>query len=464
MIAHGHSLRRNVFYALLGNGALHVARFVVLVLLAKLTRREVVGSYSYANIALAAPIVLFFGLELRVAFVADAGGEFAFGVYRKLRAIGMGVSAVVLAAAVLWVTRSAESIALIWLMLAVCADRIALHLAEVDFGLYQRRERLDLLAWSNGLRGLTMLACFAVPLLWVRAADGTSAWTADTARLTQAAAWGASAQVVAWLAIWWLFDRRRVVGRPDVDLSWTWAALGRLARQTLPLGLVFLLINLCETVVQWFVKRAAGGDGWAELGSFGAMRYVTLAATFLIVQVNQAASNRLANYYQQDLRSFLRLALKITAVAVLIGAGMLLATWLLGAWFLRVVYTPEYAAHAREFVILMLAQAIVLLVAVFGSVTTQMRQFWIQVPVQLTVLGVTAGAAALLVQPANPVLGGAWTMLARSLTQVVLYLGCVALGIRWRERILAVRGGGPAFIGAAATRSAGTDPASAGSA
>ena len=99
--------------------------------------------------------------------------------------------------------------------------------------------------------------------------------------------------------------------------------------------------------------------------------------------------------------------------------------------------TPEHARHYPEFLILVFSQAIVLLAAVFGAVTTYMRQFWIQVPVHLSVLAITAVAATLLVQPEDPVRGGAWTELVRSSTQAVLYLGCVLIGIHWRNRITA---------------------------
>ena len=146
--------------------------------------------------------------------------------------------------------------------------------------------------------------------------------------------------------------------------------------------------------------------------------------------MNLAAGNRLAQAYREDLKTFIRLALKVAAVAVGLGVSFLGAAYFHGEWFLRVVYTPAHAAHYRDFLILVLAQSIVLLSAVFGSVTTYMRQFWIQVPVHLTVLTATAIAAALLIGPDNPVRGGAWTELVRSVTQAVLYLGCVLIGLR----------------------------------
>jgi O-antigen/teichoic acid export membrane protein len=395
--ARGHSLKRNALYAVLGNGVLNVCRFLVVVLLAKFTSSEIQGTFTYASIALAGPVVLFCGLELRAAFVADAGGEFTFGAYCTLRTLGM---------AVYW-------------------------------GVYQRRERLDLLAWSNALRGLTMLAPFLILLPLFASQGGSTAATFD--HRMRVAACAVSIYVIAWAAVWWFVDRRHVVGHADVDLSWNWPALWRVAKQTLPLGLVFLLINSRETVIQSIVKHAAGPEGWADLGYFGAMRVITLGAMFLIVQVSTAAGNRLANTYQQDVRAFVRLGVKLTGIALAIGASALAGTWLFGEWFLRVVFTPEHARHHQEFLILMAGQAIVLLAAVFGSVTTHMRQFWIQVPVQLSVLLVTALAAVLLIGAENPVRGGAWTMLVAGITQAVLYLACVLIGIRWRDRIVGLR-------------------------
>jgi len=431
----GHSIRRNIFYAVLGNGLLNLSRLAVLALLAKLATTEIQGIYTYTIIALAGPVILFCALELRSAFVADAGGEFTFGTYRTLRTVGMGVAGVVLLATVLWHTRDHASATLIWMMLAICAGKIVFSLAEVYWGVYQRRERLGLMAWSNALRGVAMLIPFALLFRWLPALGIIDLEQQNDSQLMWLAALAISLYVLAWVAIWYFYDRRLVVAPGDMDMRWDWPAVWKLAKQTFPLGLVFLLINLCDTVTQWSIKRAAGDDGWIELGYFGSMRFITLVAMFLVVQVNTAAGNRLANAYQRDLRAFVRLAAKVIGVALVLGLGFLGAAWFHGEWFLRVIYTPEHARHYPEFLILVSAQAIVLLAAVFGAVTTYMRQFWIQVPVHVSVLAITAVAATLLVQPEDPVRGGAWTELARSATQAVLYLGCVLIGIRWRNRI-----------------------------
>jgi O-antigen/teichoic acid export membrane protein len=432
----GHSLKKNAFFAVLGNGVLNLCNLAVVALLAKFATPELPGTFTYASIALAAPVVLFCGLQLRPAYVADAGGEFPFGTYRVLRRVGLGLAALVLLAAVLWITRSEADRGLAWLMLAVCAGRVVLQAPEVYWGRYQRRERLDLLAWSNVLRGVLMLAPFAVVFIALPLAGTRAPGPLDPQRCNQIAAAAASCYVIGWIAVWWFFDRRRVLRDPDIDLGWSWPAVWKLARQTLPLGLVLLLINLCETVTQWFIKNAAGADAWAELGYFGALRVITLVGMFLVVQVSTAAGNRLAHSFQRDLPAFLRLTSRLVGLTLGLGVGLVVLTWLFGEWFLRVVYTPAYARYYPEFLILVIAQAVVLLATVSGAVTTHMRQFWIQVPLQVVVLLATTVAAIVLIGPADPVRGGAWTMLVRSITQAVLYVGCVLLGIRGRARIL----------------------------
>jgi len=421
------SLRRNLVYALIGNGLLNLCRVLAVVILAKYASAAIQGTYTYASIALAAPVVLFCGLELRAAYVADAGGEFTFGTYRLLRYLGMAVAAVVLLVVGLWITRHDPDLARARLILAVCAGRVVFGLAEVYWGVYQRRERLDLLAWSNALRGVVLLVPFvALAVLAPRCDSPRELLDLVTAAVL--------AYVLGWAVVWLLFDRRKVRRWGGVDFAWDFAALARLARQTLPLGLIVLLINLCETLTQWYVKHAAGAAAWSELGYFGALRILTLGAMFVVVQLGTAAGNRLATYYQSDLPAFKRLAWRITLVAAAIGLLLVLAAWLFGAPLLRAMYTAAYAEHARALNILVAGQSVALLAAVFGFITTHMRRFWIQVPIHLGVLAATGLAGYVLIGADDPVLGGAWTTFVRNVTQAVLYLACVWWGVVARHR------------------------------
>jgi len=415
------SLRANIAYSIVGNGLLNLGRVAVIAMLTKFTPRDVLGAYYFATVTLAAPLVMFCGLELRAAYVADARREFPFGAYRTLRNIGMTLAAATLLVVLLLRAASDGRWSLLPLMLFGCAGRLLFHFAEVYWGVFQKRERLDLVGWSNGIRGLGMIVPFVILMpLW---GDAT-----DAGRSTTVASVAAGIYVTVSLLVWRRLDRPLAM-RGDVDLSWTWPQVTALARRTLPLGLVILIIMLCESVPQFVIAEQE--DGLADLGAFGAMRIITMGAGFVLLQVATAAGNRLAIYYREDARAFLRLALRLTGVATAIAGAILVLTVVAGRWFLATLYTPEYAAYYPEFVILVVAQAVILLASIFGFVTTHMQRYWVQVPIQLAVLAVTTAFAWWLI-PSDPVGGGAWTALARSITQAALYSVCVLVGVRRR--------------------------------
>lgn len=424
-------LRTGVGYLLLGNGLLNACRFGIVALLAKAAGESIQGAFSFANVAIAGPVVVACGLELRSAFVADARTRFTFGTYRRLRALGMLIALAVTLAIVALQAPSAPSTAIVALLAGVCVSRVVFHVAEVDWGVYQRRERLDLLALANGARGLLLIAPYAVLVL-------PNIWAADPLSQT-ALAWRAAA--AAWIGatllalLWLLADRRWVAQHGRVDTTSRSADLPALARQTIPLGLVFLLIFSCDAVVQWIIKqRVPGKAGWDAVGYFGAMRYVALLAMFLIVQVGQAAGNRLAHDFQHDLRAFQRLAWQLAGAALAVGVALLTLTLLFGRSVLDLLFPPAYGEHYPALVVLMLGQSLGLFAAIFGVVATHMQQYWIQVPLQIVVLAITTLAALVLITPDVAVIGGAWAMVVRGGMQAVLYTLVVLWGIRARGR------------------------------
>jgi len=427
------SLRRNMAFAVGGMGAFHACQLGVIIVLAKFAPPEVLGQVQF-SLAVATPILMFCSLELRAALVADAGGKFTFGTYRTLRATTSGLAAAVLGGVAVWEYVAEGSAAFALILAGMVAGKLVLAQAEIDWGLFQKRERLDWLAASAALRGVTMLAAFAafVPLYSFLSRRGL----VTPERLVHGAVLAVGVHVLASVVILVGFDRPRVIARLDYDASWTWAAVRRLARQTLPLGLVLLLLHLCNSVPQLFLERQDGGK--AALGHFSALFNLTMAGNLLVFQAANAAAHRLATYYQTELGRFLRLAGKLLGVAAVVGVVSLVIALTVGRWLLRVLYRPDYADHYDEFKLIVLAQALALLTSVLGVLTIQMRLFWLQVPVQLVILLTTTLAAAWLIPHAeNLVRGGALTVVVRAVVHAALYGGCVLIGILLRPRLLA---------------------------
>ncbi len=433
--AHHHprrSLLGNTVYAVAGTGFYHLCHLGVLMLLAKLASAEIQGEYLL-SLAIAAPVILFFSFDLRSALVADAGNQFTFATYRALRSMMMVPAGIVLALVLGWRALAGHETAFVLISLGVFTAQIAWSLADVGWGTFQRRERLDLFAWSFVLRGVTLVAPFAVLLPLARQRVGTGALAAD--HMAQAAAAATVFYGVAYALVYVLFERRRVRDPQHWRREWDWAALRALAVQTFPLGLVALIINLCDTFPRWLFARPDVPNGAANLGYFGSLAFITLAGNLLIIQTCTAAANRLALYYQQNLGALLWLLARLVGLALAIGVAALGVAFFAGEWFLRVLYTPAYAAFVTEFQLIVVAQCLGLLTTVFGVATTQMRLFWMQVPAQVITLLATATAAWWLIPGPEPVYGGALTLLVRAGVQFGLYTVCIGTGLALRRRI-----------------------------
>lgn len=416
-----------VAWTVFGNGFFHACQLGVLVLLAKFADPAVQGQYLLA-LAIATPVLAFFGLELRGAFVADAAGQFTFGTYRRLRNLAATLAALVLLAALAWqAVIERPPPAYLAILAALFAARVAWSLAEVGWGTFQRRERLDQLGQAVALRGLTLLLPFVILVppaaLFVRSGRDLPGGTAA------AVAAATALHATAMFALLFSYDRRRVRAT-GFDRSASWAATRALAWQTLPLGVVAVLIQLCDAWPRVLIEAQPGGK--ALLGYFGSLAYITLAGNLVIIQTMTAAANRLANYYQHDRRAFLRLGAGLVGLAAALGVLVLAVAVAAGRWILRILYTREYAQFEHEFQVIVLAHSLALITNVLGAATTQMRLFWVQVPVQVVTLAAAVLAAGLLIPGPEPVRGAAYTVLVRAVVQLLLYALCFALGLSRR--------------------------------
>jgi O-antigen/teichoic acid export membrane protein len=418
-------LRRDVLFSLAAAAAHNGGRLVAVLLLAKLASAEILGAYTYA-LSLITPLVLLAGLEVRPAFVSDVRGLFSFGCYARARRAGLTLAAVGVAALAAAEGMRRGDLTAALLIAGVGAGRIAWSTSELAWGVFQRSERFDRVAMASLLRGGAQVAAFAIPVL-VAAFSSTG----DTHRQNMryavvCAVWGCAA---AWTLLHVLLEQRATDQEPGLEHRAAWADVRRLALQTLPLGLVQLLIALGDTVPRVWIA-SSGHAGLEQLGYFGALAYVALAIQLGLVAVATGASHRLALYYHAAPHEFRRLARRLVRLSLIAGVAVLLLSWLGGRWLLAVLYRPEYAAHFPAFMLLMLAQCLSFPAGVFGFAVTSMRRFWVQGVIHTVVLGVTVVASVVLIRGPDPVLGAAWVAVLRSAAHALLYAACVAHAVR----------------------------------
>jgi O-antigen/teichoic acid export membrane protein len=418
----GASLSRNVLTAVAGNVFFNACRFVLVVLIVKCTAAEVLGTFD-AAMARSGPIITFCMLQLRGAYVADTRRSFSFGTYQALRALGMAVAA---GALLVWVLARAghEPAAFTVIFAGVCAGKVIWSLAEVYWGVFQQQDRMDRMALSIALRGVAMLLPFAVVLpvyAWLVQRGVLSA-----SRLAESVAWATCGYAALWSVVLVAYDRRVVRTASDLDYGWDWARVWRLARHTAPLGVVVLIIAVCDSLPRLVISEQ-DVRGNELLGYFAGLNNVMLPVQLLVLALGQAAANRLARTFDQDAARFVRLTWQLSLATLALGLVTLVAVAVVGRAGLVWLYAPQYAAYQRELLIVAAGAVLLLLASLFGVISTATRFFWVQVPMQLAVLAVS-GLVAWRLIPASPVSGGAWTYVARGGTQCVLY-GLLVLGV-----------------------------------
>ncbi|MBI5863467.1 MAG: hypothetical protein HZB38_02935 [Planctomycetes bacterium] len=404
------SLKAGALYVLLGNGAFNLCRLTAVVLLAKTASAEILGQFE-TGLAIAAPVSVFCCLELRAAYVADARGRAPYSAFRRWRDLGLLVAALSLLAVAV-VRLAHDPLVMVLLMAGAFAMRLILQSAELGWGVFQRIERLEWLGLSNLLRGGVMLLAFG-GFLGLGRGLGLAV---EPSQLAVAAAWTTAA---GWLLVSLCYDRPRSRAESDPsELAAAPSGLGNVLRDSLPLAAVALMISLCDALPRLVVR---GQDqGARSLGHFGALSYIPMIAHFVMLQIGLAASRRLAVAHETDPARFRRLAIRLTGIAFGLGGSMVILISLLGRTLLSALYRPEYAEHFVALRTLAIAQAILLLASIWGFLLTQMRWFWVQVPIHVAVMAVTSLAAWSLI-PDNPIEGASQTALIRAIVHCALY-------------------------------------------
>lgn len=375
------SLRRNFSLTFLGNAVFAACLWGMLIILTKLGSADIVGRFSLAS-AIATPPVIFANLQLRAVIATDATGTYEFRDYLGVRLLLLPLAfllVMVLAVA----GYNQEQVLVIGVF---CLVRCFESLSDIFYGLAQKHERMDLVARSLFIRGISALIFF-----------GGIFWRTGDLALSL------GGMAFAWLMTVLLFDgphlRRlfRAEETGSLRPRWNRGTVREIIWLTVPLGLVMLLVTLRNTIPRTFLESAFGEE---QLGIFSALSYLVIAGSTVIVALSQSSVARLAKYYAEGRRDrFRSTILKIVMVGVVVGVGGVLVAVIGGKPLLTIIYSADYAAHNDLFVWIMIAGAVTYVGNLMGAPAMAMKMY-------RRMLGVYLGNVALLVFLA-------WTLIPR---------------------------------------------------
>jgi O-antigen/teichoic acid export membrane protein len=378
------SLRRNIFWSLIGTATYASCQWGIVSALAHLTNPETVGRFALA-LAITAPIFAFSQLQLRGIQATDARREHPFSAYFGLRLLTTTM-ALILLAGIACGSGQPRSASLV--ILAVTLAKGCESVSDLLFGAMQRRERQSVIALSQVIKGVGSLVAFTLVL-------------AATGELLPAAL----ALTGVWAVVLVAHDlpaaraclRAELGGDPKSQFLPTFdpTALARLAWLAAPLGMVMTLISLQSNVPRYLIERELGT---AQLGIFAALAYLIVVGSTIVGAIGQAASPRLANLHATGNRKgFFQLVWRLVGLASATGVAGVVVAAVAGPLVLRLMYGEVYAAHSHLLIALMAVGTLQYVGSVLGYSMTAMRCFRMQVPLFCTVLMTVAGASVALI-------------------------------------------------------------------
>ena len=395
------TLRRGFSWTLVGNAVYAACQWGALVVIARFTTPESVGTFALA-LAVVTPIFILANLQLRALQATDALSEHPASSYVWLR-LGTSTVAILTVAAVTWLAGFSEaSRHVIWI---ITAAKTVESISDVLYGRFQQLERMDWVSRSLMLRGVSML-------VFVFAA---AAYSGQLIPATVAIA--ASNLLVL------ILHDAVVVQRIDVprhrlgthSLAILPSLIG-LMRAGLPLGLAMMISSANSSLPRILIERMIGER---ELGVFAAIAYFVVAGGTLVSALGQASSPRLSQYLSRsDVGSARQLLARLMLIAAMIGGlGVALAASA-GPLILSTTYGDEYAAGNALFVWIMVYGAVTYVASILGFGMTAARVFLPQLPIAVSAVVVT-GVMCVILIPRYGATGAALALLASAVVRAV---------------------------------------------
>ena len=421
------ALWKNAMWLFGGNVAFGAYQWGIIVIIAKIGTSEMVGQYAL-GLAICAPVFMFANLNLRSVQATDSRQEFLFGHYLGLRLVTtlLALAAVI---GVSWALgyrgEAALAIAMVGLI-KVCES-----LSDILYGFFQQQEQMDRIGGSLIIRSaLSALALFL------------------GLHLSGQLGWGLlSLAIVGALTLIWYdsLNCRRVAGATGLGgrLSpakirplWEKSRLFKLARLSLPLGFVWMLISLTFCIPRYFIEHYLGS---MELGIFAAMFQLMLTGSIIIMALCQATQPKMAAYLAAgNLPAFRRHLAIILAFAGLIGViGFFLAATM-GEPLLAWIYRPEYAAHLRSFKWMMLAAIFYYTASSLGYAVTAIRTYDALI-IPYLAAALLAWTCSWVLIPAYGLLGAAWTLVVVNVFITAMLLLFIIFNLKARGTPLDAR-------------------------
>ena len=358
------SLKKNFGFALIGNLGYAASQYLILLTFVKLYTIEDVGVFIYAG-AFTTPLMMALDMHLRNFYITDQENKYSFSTYLTFKTLTNVIGIVVLGVASFIFKPSFFNIILVVVCVKVFESQL-----DLIYGVYQKNNRLDYIAYSRIIRGL-----IAVVIVFL-----VSFFLNDIF-------YSLLAYLFIWFSLYFFYERKQVVKRGFIkkkELSLLvpkWGAMKPLLYLGFPMFISIFIDKYYASYPRIAVENFLGVE---MLGVFGSLLYFKSVGGQFIGSLAQSAVPKLSTYFnEKKINNFNRLLIKMISIGFFIGLMLTLMAYLLGSELLVVLYTPEYAEYSKVLVCVLLGATVTFSYAYIATALTCIRKQWLRLPVSV---------------------------------------------------------------------------------
>ncbi len=395
------TVRRNIISTLAGNFVFSGSQWLITVALARMGNMAMVGQYAL-GLAICLPIFSFTGLQLRAVQATDCTGDYRYRDYLSVRLAGTALALAAVFAVALLMPWSRGTVLVV---LAVACSKAVDSFSDVQYGLFQLHDRLDLVAWAMSIRAVGGIAALALCMA-----------------MFHSAAVAVTALTVVWLAAALIYERPiasrmervRSAAPPQPGLL---AKYRRLVILCLPLAFVLLALSAATSLPRLMLERLHGEK---SLGVFSAVAVMSSAMGLLYSALAQTALPRLARMFAADRNQFHSAINRMILYSAVAGVAMLAGAWFWGVRLVTMVYGHQGTVTAKLVTGLVGVGILSNTSSLLGAGLTASRRYWPQLLTAVITLGITGAAGAWLI-PGWGASGAMYASLAGASFQMTAY-------------------------------------------
>jgi len=396
------TVRRNIASTLAGNLVFSGSQWLITVLIARMGNMAMVGQYAL-GLAICVPIFSFTGLALRAVQATDCTGVYRFKDYLTVRLVSTAFAIAAVLAVTLLMPWRRETVLVV---LAVACSKAVDSYSDIQYGLFQLHDRLDLIAWAMSIRAVSGLAALALGMV-----------------VFHSVAVAMTALTVIWLAAALVYERpvaSRMESARSTEPHRHLSALSicrRLVVLSLPLAFVLLVFSASTSLPRLMLERQGGEQA---LGVFSAVAVMSAAIGLLYSALGQTALPRLARMFATDRKQFHAAMNRMMLFSAAVGAAMLIASWFWGVRMVTMVYGHQSAVTAELVTGLVGIGILGNTSSLLGAGLTASGRYWSQLVVAVMILLITAAVGAWLI-PGWGARGAMYAGLAGVCFQMIAY-------------------------------------------